>query len=55
MIFINPFNCCTFAIEKSCLTSKLVYNAEVENYCQIITYSEVKSSKIAHFKLFGKF
>lgn len=30
MIFINPFNCCTFAIEKNCLTSKLVYNAEVE-------------------------
>lgn len=30
MIFINPFNCCTFALEKSCLTSKLVYNAEVE-------------------------
>lgn len=30
MIFINPFNCCTFAIEKSCLTSKLVYNPEVE-------------------------
>ena len=29
MIFINPFNCCTFAIEKSCLTSKLMDNAEV--------------------------
>lgn len=30
MIFINPFNCCIFAIEKSCLTNKLMYNAEVE-------------------------
>lgn len=29
MIFINPLNCCTFAIEKSCLTNKLMYNAEV--------------------------
>lgn len=30
MIFINPLNCCTFAIEKSWLTNKLMYNAEVE-------------------------
>ena len=29
MIFVNSLNCCTFAIEKSCLTSKLMYNTEV--------------------------
>ena len=29
MFFVNPHYCCTFAFEKSCLTSKLVYNAEV--------------------------
>ena len=29
MIFVNSLNCCTFAVEKSCLTSKLMYNTEV--------------------------
>lgn len=29
-IAVYPHKTCIFAIEKSCLTSKLVYNAEVE-------------------------
>ena len=29
MIFVNSLNYCTFAVEKSCLTSKFMYNTEV--------------------------
>ena len=29
MIFVKSLNCCIFDVEKSCLTSKLMYNTEV--------------------------
>ena len=36
MIFINPFNCCTFAIEKSCLTSKHMHIAEIRTVAKLL-------------------